>query len=107
MAISGAAASSNMGAESIRILAPTLALLNIRLGYWMPNPSLLPSVIERRGAPPQRSGKTPKKNKNWLRDQVFRLLRAWRWLSMADSAALAHTWFDSSMISSTVAGFWG
>jgi hypothetical protein len=38
MAISGAAASSNMGARSIRPLTPTLALLNVRLGYWLRNP---------------------------------------------------------------------
>src|SRR5262249_26426079 len=39
MAISGAAASSNMGAQSIKPLTPTLAILNIRLGYWLRNPS--------------------------------------------------------------------
>lgn len=38
IAISGAAASSNMGSASIAPLAPTLALLNIRLGYWAHNP---------------------------------------------------------------------
>jgi predicted acylesterase/phospholipase RssA len=38
MAISGAAASSNMGASSIKPLTPTLAILNIRLGYWIANP---------------------------------------------------------------------
>jgi len=38
MAISGAAVSSNMGAQSIRPLTPTLALLNFRLGYWLKNP---------------------------------------------------------------------
>ena len=38
MAISGAAASSNMGAQSIKPLTPTLALLNVRLGYWLRNP---------------------------------------------------------------------
>lgn len=37
-AISGAAASSNMGSKSIRPLMPTLALLNVRLGYWLNNP---------------------------------------------------------------------
>jgi hypothetical protein len=37
MAISGAAASSNMGANSIRPLTPTLAILNVRLGYWVAN----------------------------------------------------------------------
>jgi len=38
MAISGAAASSNMGSASIKPLTPTLALLNVRLGYWLKNP---------------------------------------------------------------------
>jgi predicted acylesterase/phospholipase RssA len=38
MAISGAAASANMGAQSIKPLTPTLAILNIRLGYWLRNP---------------------------------------------------------------------
>lgn len=40
MAISGAAASSNMGAQSIRPLTFTLALLNIRLGAWLSNPMI-------------------------------------------------------------------
>lgn len=38
LAISGAAASSNMGSKSVRALTPTLALLNVRLGYWLANP---------------------------------------------------------------------
>ncbi len=41
MAISGAAVSSNMGSSSIAPLTPTLALLNVRLGYWMKNPKYL------------------------------------------------------------------
>ncbi|MER9171200.1 patatin-like phospholipase family protein [Mesorhizobium australicum] len=41
MAISGAAASANMGASTIRILTFSLAALNVRLGYWLPNPRLL------------------------------------------------------------------
>jgi hypothetical protein len=41
MAISGAAASSNMGGKSIKTLTPTLAILNIRLGYWLHNPAKL------------------------------------------------------------------
>jgi hypothetical protein len=41
MAISGAAANSNMGANTIRPLSTTLALLNVRLGYWLPNPKQL------------------------------------------------------------------
>jgi hypothetical protein len=38
MAASGAAVSSNVGAQSIKPLTATLALLNIRLGYWLRNP---------------------------------------------------------------------
>lgn len=38
MAVSGAALSANMGGSTIGILSPTLALLNIRLGYWLVNP---------------------------------------------------------------------
>jgi len=41
IAISGAAVSSSMGKNSIRLFAPTLALLNIRLGYWLRNPRRL------------------------------------------------------------------
>jgi hypothetical protein len=48
-AVSGAAISSNMGSASIRVLAPTLALLNLRLGYWMRNPN----TIERENVPPK------------------------------------------------------
>jgi hypothetical protein len=41
MAISGAAVSSNMGSSTRRVLSPTLALLNVRLGYWLRNPRAL------------------------------------------------------------------
>lgn len=41
MAISGAAAAPNMGIASLRPLAFTLALLNVRLGRWFPNPQEL------------------------------------------------------------------
>jgi hypothetical protein len=47
MAISGAAVSANMGAHSIRMLAPTLVLLNVRLGYWLPNPAWMAEVVQR------------------------------------------------------------
>jgi hypothetical protein len=39
MAISGAAASANMGRATIKVLTFSLALLNIRLGFWFPNPA--------------------------------------------------------------------
>jgi hypothetical protein len=51
MAISGAAASSNMGSSSIKPLAPTLALLNVRLGYWLKNPQ----YVDDRERPQHRS----------------------------------------------------
>jgi hypothetical protein len=38
LAVSGAAAASNMGAQSIKPLTPTLALLNVRVGFWVRNP---------------------------------------------------------------------
>jgi hypothetical protein len=43
MATSGAAASANMGANTVKILTFSLALLNIRLGYWLANPNKLSS----------------------------------------------------------------
>jgi hypothetical protein len=44
VAISGAAISANMGTKSIRQLTLTLALLNIRLGYWLTNRGTPPTV---------------------------------------------------------------
>ena len=41
MAISAAAASPNMGAQTIRSLTPTLTLLNVRIGFWLRNPKFL------------------------------------------------------------------
>lgn len=41
MAISGAAAAPNMGTTTIGPLVFIMALLNIRLGYWLPNPQKL------------------------------------------------------------------
>jgi hypothetical protein len=50
MAASGAAVSSNMGAQSIKPLTATLALLNIRLGYWLRNPLRVTKAGARRAA---------------------------------------------------------
>jgi Patatin-like phospholipase len=38
MAVSAAAASPSMGSATIRPLTPTLALLNVRVGFWLRNP---------------------------------------------------------------------
>jgi len=45
MAVSGAAASANMGAKTNRLLTPTLTLLNIRLGMWLRNPNSLATTL--------------------------------------------------------------
>jgi hypothetical protein len=42
MAISGAAASPQMGLGSLPTLSALMALLNIRLGFWIPNPKKPP-----------------------------------------------------------------
>jgi hypothetical protein len=57
MAISGAAASSNMGSATIKPLVPTLAILNVRLGYWLSNPKKVAGVL----------------NKSWIGRQLDRL----------------------------------
>ena len=41
MAISAAAASPNMGTGTNPLLVWFMVLLNVRLGYWLPNPGLL------------------------------------------------------------------
>jgi Patatin-like phospholipase len=58
MAISGAAASSNMGSATIKPLVPTLAILNIRLGYWLTNPRKV-------------AGDLKKPMLQWLFDQLY------------------------------------
>ena len=49
MAVSGAAASANMGASTIKPLIFSLAALNVRLGYWVPNPRYIEAW---KGRPP-------------------------------------------------------
>jgi hypothetical protein len=48
MAVSGAAASANMGSHTVRMLSPTLSLLNIRLGYYLRNPRYIGEPRTRR-----------------------------------------------------------
>lgn len=59
MAISGAAASANMGSKTIRPLTPTLALLNIRLGYWLKNPRFFAAAATTEAADPKAGSWTP------------------------------------------------
>lgn len=49
VAISGAAVSSSMGRVQIGLLRPTLALLNLRLGYWMLNPRFIKATPAQQG----------------------------------------------------------
>lgn len=49
MAISGAAAAPNMGTATIRSLVFIMTLLNVRLGYWLPNPAILSKPWQKRG----------------------------------------------------------
>ena len=61
MAISGAAVSSNMGRNSVRPLALTLTMLNLRLGYWLPNP---------RYVAPANDGERPRL-RDWFKSAVY------------------------------------
>ncbi len=47
MAVSGAAASANMGSATIKPLVPTLAILNVRLGYWLSNPAKVAGTLKK------------------------------------------------------------
>ena len=77
MAISGAAVSSNMGSASIGPMAPTLALLNLRLGYWLKNPGGVGSVSA---------------NLLYLLREMFSLLKPrGRWLYLTDGGHIDNT----------------
>ncbi len=67
MAASGAAVSSNMGAETIKPLTATLALLNVRLGYWLRNPAKL----HRAKQTTSRAGVTKIDHRNLLANYYF------------------------------------
>lgn len=49
MAISAAAASPNMGRATNPALVAVMALLNIRLGYWVPNPGVVQTKLAKQG----------------------------------------------------------
>ena len=46
MTISGAAFTANAGSVVPRVLTPTLAMLNVRLGYWLPNPKRIRETLK-------------------------------------------------------------
>src|SRR5262249_17919446 len=47
MAVSGATISANMGSDTVKPLALALAMLNIRLGYWLPNPARIAGALRK------------------------------------------------------------
>ncbi len=47
MAASGAAASANMGSDTIRPVVPALSILNVRLGYWLVNPRKVAGALRK------------------------------------------------------------
>ena len=47
MAISAAAAAPNMGTNTSGLMVALMTLLNVRLGYWIPNPGLLEADLVR------------------------------------------------------------
>ncbi|MBK8762648.1 MAG: hypothetical protein IPM03_19945 [Sulfuritalea sp.] len=55
MTISGAAASPSMGYHSSPAVAFVMTLLNVRLGWWLPNPALIGSPTNERADPGIRS----------------------------------------------------
>ena len=71
MAVSGAAVSSNMGAQSIKPLAATLALLNIRLGYWMRNPMWLAKAKPAGSPAPFRAASEFCRRRNFFANYYF------------------------------------
>lgn len=67
MAISAAAASPNMGRGTNPLLVALMTLLNIRLGFWLPNPGLVKNWLARK------NGEQPDESKpaGYLFEQVF------------------------------------
>jgi hypothetical protein len=47
MAVSGAAASSNKGSVTIEPVVPMLAILNVRLGFWLINPTKVAGALKK------------------------------------------------------------
>lgn len=66
VAISGAAASSYMGTQTNRLAAFSLALFNVRLGYWLPNPSHTAAWASAAWLSPKRLWRTIQGTAPWL-----------------------------------------
>jgi hypothetical protein len=69
MAISAAAASPNMGRATSPLLVAFMTLLNIRLGYWVPNPGILEEKLNE--ALRERRKKDPTQPPGFTFEEVF------------------------------------
>ncbi len=91
MAISAAAASPNMGRGTNPALVAIMTLLNVRLGFWIPNPGRIESWLDKRVKdPPERQGK----NSGYSFNEVFReelneIERRWEQLPARGQRCLA------------------
>lgn len=81
VAISAAAVSSSMGRIKIGLLAPTLALLNLRLGYWLTNPRFARVEAARRAG-----GRSAPDTRKWYDILRFYLAQEALGLLRADSS---------------------
>jgi hypothetical protein len=87
MAISAAAASPNMGRSTSPALVAIMTLLNIRLGYWVPNPGLLERWVWKR------NGKQGEKDgysfEQVMREELIDVERRWELLPDGSDRQLA------------------
>lgn len=73
MAISGAAAAPNMGTHTIKPLVFIMTMLNVRLGYWLPNPHF----VHLRNHPDDRNDGVAIDDAG-LKYKVYKTLRRWK-----------------------------
>jgi hypothetical protein len=60
VSISAAAAAPNMGSATFRPLVFVMTLLNVRLGYWLPNPGVVAKLASNPAGTPRRRARRPR-----------------------------------------------
>ena len=89
MAISAAAASPNMGRSTSPALLVIMTLLNIRLGYWIPNPGRLEHWLwKRKGEEGKQNGYT---FEEIFQEELVEITRRWEQLSNGSERHLSTT----------------
>ncbi|MFK7843893.1 MAG: hypothetical protein AB8G77_01235 [Rhodothermales bacterium] len=95
MAISAAAASPNMGRSTSPALVAIMTLLNIRLGFWIPNPGALEDWFAKKNRPANNnSTAVPTQQKHITFEHVFQtelveIQKRWAQLSTGSTRKLA------------------